>query len=155
PEYIASYARRFVAAGARLVGGCCGTTPDHTRQIAEAVRVAAPAVRPAAVATVTAVAEPRPAAAVHEKSALGRALANGTFAVIAEVSAPRGLNLDATLEQARRFRDLGALAVNVPDYPRSGARVSAVALAGMLEQHGVDALLHCTCRDRTLTAIQS
>lgn len=155
PEYIASYARRFVAAGARLVGGCCGTTPDHTRQIAEAVRVAAPAVRPAAVATVTAVAEPRPAAAVHEKSALGRALADGTFAVIAEVSAPRGLNLDATLEQARRFRDLGALAVNVPDYPRSGARVSAVALAGMLEQHGVDALLHCTCRDRTLTAIQS
>ena len=155
PEYIASYARRFVSAGARLVGGCCGTTPDHTRQIAEAVRVAAPAVRPAAVATVAAVAEPRPAAAVHEKSALGRALANGTFAVIAEVSAPRGLNLDATLEQARRFRDLGALAVNVPDYPRSGARVSAVALAGMLEQHGVDALLHCTCRDRTLTAIQS
>lgn len=155
PEYIASYARRFVAAGARLVGGCCGTTPEHTRQIAEAVRVAGPAVRPATVATVTAVAEPRPAAAVHEKSALGRALADGTFAVIAEVSAPRGLNLDATLAQARRFRDLGALAVNVPDYPRSGARVSAVALAGMLEQHGVDALLHCTCRDRTLTAIQS
>lgn len=155
PEYVASYARRFVAAGVRLVGGCCGTTPEHTRQIAEAVRVAAPAVRPTALATVAAAALPRPAAAAREKSALGRALSDGTFAVIAQIAAPRGLSLEATLAQARRFRDLGAVAVNVPDYPRTGARVSAVALAGMLEQHGVEALLHCVCRDRSLTGVQS
>lgn len=155
PDYMASYARRFVAAGVRLVGGCCGTTPEHTRLMADAVRGAAPAVRPAAVASVTPAAQPSPATAMREKSALGRALADGAFAVVAEIAAPRGLDLDATLAQARRFLDLGAVAVNVPDYPRSGARVSALALAGQLERHGVETLLHCICRDRTLRGVQS
>jgi homocysteine S-methyltransferase len=155
PEYMASYARRFVAAGVRLVGGCCGTTPEHTRSMAEAVRSAAPAARPAAVVSVTPAAPPSPVKALREKSSLGRALADGTFAVVAEISAPRGLDLEATIAQARRFLHLGAVAVNVPDYPRSGARVSALALAGQLERSGVETMLHCICRDRTLRSVQA
>ncbi len=156
PEYMASYARRFVTAGVRLVGGCCGTTPEHTRLMAEAVRSASPSARPATVSAAPA-AQPQPQQAVdrRDKSELGRALASGSFAVVVEMAAPRGLHLDDAVAQARRFCDLGAVAVNVPDYPRSGARASALALASLLERHGIETLLHYTCRDRTLAGIQS
>jgi methionine synthase I (cobalamin-dependent) len=137
PEYMASYARRFVTAGVRLVGGCCGTTPEHTRLIAEAVRSASPSVRPATVSLAEAQPQPRQAVDRRDKSDLARALASGSFAVVVEMAAPRGLHLDAAVAQARRFCDLGAVAVNVPDYPRSGARASALAFASLLERHGI------------------
>ncbi len=156
PEYMASYARRFVTAGVRLVGGCCGTTPEHTRQMVQSVRATEPARRPAPAIA----AEPPPAAALppvarREKSRLAQALADGQFAVVAETTAPRGLDLTSTAAQAARFRALGAVAVNVPDYPRSGARASALALASLVEHSGVETLLHYTCRDRTLVGMQS
>jgi len=158
PEYMASYARRFVAAGVRLVGGCCGTTPEHIKQIKAVVRAATPArgraVSPVAAPAPTAVrmtAVPR-----REKSALARAFADGDFVFVAEIATPRGLDLSATVAQARRFRDLGAVAVNVPDYPRSGARASALALSVLTERQGpVETLLHYCARDRPLIGMQS
>jgi homocysteine S-methyltransferase len=156
PEYMASYAKRFVAAGVRLVGGCCGTTPEHTRQMVRAVRSAAPAARAATVSvTQPAQAQPQPAVDRRDKSDLGRCLADGTFAVVVEMASPRGLHLESAVAQARRFCDLGAVAINVPDYLRSGARASALALASLLERHGIETLLHYTCRDRTLSGMQS
>jgi homocysteine S-methyltransferase len=155
PEYMASYVRRFVAAGVRLVGGCCGTTPEHTRQIARAVRTSAPGARKAPSVSVEAPAEALPAVDRREKSALARDLADGRFVVVAEIASPRGLDLTAPAAQARRFRERGAVAVNVPDYPRSGARASALALAALVQQSGVETLLHYTCRDRTLIGLQS
>jgi methionine synthase I (cobalamin-dependent)/5,10-methylenetetrahydrofolate reductase len=157
PEYMATYARRFIAAGVRLVGGCCGTTPDHIRQIKAAARAMAPrAARPATPAVAQgplAVVQP---VARGEKSALARAMADGRFVVLAEVAAPRGADLAAAVAQARRFHKLGAIAVNVPDYPKSGARASALALALLIEQRGeVETLLHYSCRDRTLVGMQS
>jgi homocysteine S-methyltransferase len=154
PEYMAMYARRFVAAGARLVGGCCGTTPDHIRQIAQAVKTAAPA-RRAPSAPAAGLATPVTAVERRQKSALARTLADGRFAIVAEVSAPRGLDLAGAVAQARRYRDLGAVAINVPDYAKSGARASALALAVLLEQAGVETLLHYSCRDRRLINMQS
>jgi methionine synthase I (cobalamin-dependent)/5,10-methylenetetrahydrofolate reductase len=157
PEYMASYARRFVAAGVRLVGGCCGTTPDHVRQIAIAVRAATPtsvrAVPSAPADGQIAVAEP---VLRQEKSGLARAFVERRFAVVVEVAAPRGFDLSAVVAQARRFRDLGAVAVNVPDYPKSGARASALALGVLVEQQGpVETLLHYSCRDHSLIGMQS
>ena len=157
PDYMASYARRFTAAGVRLVGGCCGTTPDHIKQIAVAVKSMAPGKgRPAPQAASDAkipAAEPVERA---DKSDLARALATGQFAVVVEVAAPRGWNLDGVVAQARRFKDLGAVAVNIPDYPKSGARASALALSVLVEQQGgVETLLHYCCRDRTLIGMQS
>src|SRR5690606_2584425 len=110
PEYMASYARRFVAAGVRLVGGCCGTTPEHTRQMAQAVRESAPAGR-VSVSTADRPTRPEPQPVIdrRETSDLGRALANGAFAVVAEIPTPRGIDLEATVAQARRFCDLGAV----------------------------------------------
>ena len=156
PEYMASYARRFIAAGARMVGGCCGTTPDHIREIALAVRTIAPAVRHSRPVPVEDQAEPVDAVSVSEKSGFARALADREFPLVAEVSSPRGADLAPTLVQASQFHDLGAIAVNVPDYPRSGARASAVALAVLIQQQGpVEVLLHYSCRDRSLVAMQS
>ena len=156
PDYMATYARRFIAAGARLVGGCCGTTPDHIRQIAQAVRTMAPAsARPARDVAATDGAGTVAAVDRRQKSALGRALADGDFVIVMEVSTPRGLDLRPVLDQARQYRDLGAVAVNVPDYPKSGARASALALAVLLEQHGLETMLHYSCRDRHLIGMQS
>ncbi len=156
PEYMATYARRFAAAGARLVGGCCGTTPEHIRKIAAAVRATPPVtVRPTPRAA-EAPAPPLPAVDVAEKSALARALATGSFPFVMEVAAPRGLDLDSVVRQAQRFRDLGAVAVNIPDYPRSGARASALALATLIErQGGVETVLHYSCRDHRLIGMQT
>lgn len=155
PEYLASYAKRFIAAGVRLVGGCCGTTPEHTRQIAVAVRNLAPQQRVrqgGATETPAAAKQPTPR---PQKSGLARALAAGEFAVVVEVAAARGWDLTEPVALALRFRDLGATAISVPDYPRSGARASALALAARVEQAGVETLLHYTCRDRSLVAMQS
>jgi homocysteine S-methyltransferase len=158
PEYIASYARRFIAAGVRLVGGCCGTTPDHVRQIALAVKTMAPAVA-RATTTVSVEGQSAPAPVIvdrREKSKLARAFADREFAIVAEVAAPRGLDLAGVVRRARRFQDLGAIAVNVPDYPKSGARASAMALATLIEQQArVQTVLHYSCRDRTLISMQS
>ena len=156
PEYLASYARRFLAAGVRLVGGCCGTTPQHIQLIAQAVHSAAPA--PVALAALTQDAPPAamPAIAREEKSALGRALARGQVTWMGEVAAPRGLDLEPALAHARMLITLGATSVSVPDYPRNGARVSALALALQIQrQTGLDAVLHVACRDRNLLGLQS
>jgi homocysteine S-methyltransferase len=156
PEYMATYARRFISAGVRLVGGCCGTTPEHIRQIASAVRTTAPrAVRPKPETAVDGRTTPASAVQRRDKSALGRALDERRFVIVAEVSAPRGLDLEGAVAQARRFQDLGATVVNVPDYPKSGARASALALAVLLEQGRIETLLHYSCRDRNLMGMQS
>jgi homocysteine S-methyltransferase len=154
---MASYARRFTAAGVRLVGGCCGTTPDHVRHVALAVRTVVPGgARPVPVSRPEEGDAPMPVVPRAEKSGLARALADGTFAVVPEVSPPRGLDLSAVIAQARRFQQFGATAVNVPDYPKSGARTSALALAVRIEREtGLETLLHYSCRDRNLIGMQS
>ena len=156
PEYMASYARRFVSAGVRLVGGCCGTTADHIRQIKGAVRATPLTGRPARLVQSDGQAEPMAPVDRREKSLLGRALADGQFVVLAEVSSPRGVDLDAAVAQANRLHDLGAIAVNLPDYPKSGARASALALGVLIEQRShVETVLHYSCRDRNLIGMQS
>ncbi|MEO8484205.1 MAG: methylenetetrahydrofolate reductase, partial [Acidobacteriota bacterium] len=109
--------------------------------------------------TSASVSEPASAAAVvvgrRDKSALARAFDDHHFVAVVDIRAPRGLDLAATTGQARRFRDGGAVAVSVPDYPRSGARASALALAALVERAGVETLLHCPCRDRTLIGLQA
>jgi homocysteine S-methyltransferase len=156
PDYMASYARRFAAAGARLVGGCCGTTPDHIRQIRLALASATPAAgraRPAVVAPTAATTPPVPR---REKSALGRAFDDRHFIVLAEIATPRGLDLAPVVDQAAALRAGGATAVNIPDYPRSGARATALSLAALVEQKGAaETLLHYSCRDRSLVGMQS
>jgi methionine synthase I (cobalamin-dependent)/5,10-methylenetetrahydrofolate reductase len=161
PEYMASYARRFINNGVRLVGGCCGTTPEHIRQIKAAVRALASDMkvgssRPAgsrAVVSAPALAEPVLRA---EKSRMANGLSRGAFVVSVELVPPRGFRADALVERARQLRIHGVDLVNVPDGPRASARMSALSVAVLVQQQaGVETILHFACRDRNLLGMQS
>ncbi len=119
PEYMASYARRFVLHNVGVVGGCCGTTPEHIRQIKAAVRGAAPmtqavsdAARPAARATASIVAPPVPR---EQKSRLARELARGAFVLGVELLPPRGYEAEPAIQRARELKRYGIDVVNIPD----------------------------------------
>jgi homocysteine S-methyltransferase len=161
PEYMASYARRFVASGVRLVGGCCGTTPEHIRQISVAIRQLAASSRhrsvvadrgAAAVAAAPHAQTPVPRAT---KSRVAAALDAGRFVVGVELVPPRGLACTSVIEDARHLVDRVDL-VTVVDAPRSGARMSALSLAVLVQQQaGVETVLQYSCRDKNLLGIQS
>jgi methionine synthase / methylenetetrahydrofolate reductase(NADPH) len=159
PEYMASYARRFIGQGVRLVGGCCGTTPEHIRHIKIAVR----GLMPPATASVSVQArgEPRPVETVKpvdraEKSRMANTLARGGFTVSVELLPPRGFEANGLVEQARQLRIHGVDLVNIPDGPRASARMSALAAALLVQQQaGIETILHYACRDRNLLGMQS
>jgi homocysteine S-methyltransferase len=155
PEYMASYARRFTAAGVRLVGGCCGTTPEHISQIRAAITSGSTvktAVRPAAHATAAPVVTPIPRA---EKSYLGNALSRRRWVTLVELVPPRGHVSDETIEQARRVRVKGVDAVLIPD-GQTGPRLSALSLAVLIQQRtGIETVLQISARDRSLLDLQS
>ena len=159
PEYMASYARRFIAAGVRLVGGCCGTTPEHIRQIALAAKSMAPGIARGSGDVRNPVgSQPnaKPAVARESKSALARKLVNGGFVRAIELMPPRGHAPSSALEGAARLAQRGVDVVTIPDGPRSGARMSALSMAVLVQQHAaVEALLTYSCRDRNLLGIQS
>ena len=166
PEYIASYARRFIANGVRLVGGCCGTTPEHVRQIKIAVKSLAPDVARVAVAARGGAAQARqssvgvtqPAAAVvplNERSQLARSLAEGRFATIVELMPPKGYDSTDIVERARMLKIRGVDVVHIPEGPR-GARMSALSLAVLIQQKAwIETVLQYSCRDRNLLGMQS
>jgi methionine synthase I (cobalamin-dependent)/5,10-methylenetetrahydrofolate reductase len=160
PEYMASYARRFINTGVRLVGGCCGTTPEHIRAIKGAVRSMTPAApRPkdaAARSTVDATAVPVEIAPRESKSRMANTLARGGFIVSVELTPPRGFDTETMIDHARRLKIRGVDLVNIPDSPRASARMSALAGAILVQQQaGVETILHYACRDRNLMAMQS
>jgi methionine synthase / methylenetetrahydrofolate reductase(NADPH) len=160
PEYMASYARRFINSGVRFVGGCCGTTPEHIRHIKLAVRGLAPGepkTRFARTSETKVVSAPSvPPLARAEKSRMANALARGEFVVSVELVPPRGFRADALVEQAKQLRIHGVALVNIPDGPRAGARMSALSAAVLVEQQaGIETILHYACRDRNLLGMQS
>lgn len=157
PEYMASYARKFVAAGVRIVGGCCGTTPDHIRVMKSALR-AGEARGKSASAQVSSTTAPRatPAHPLEERSVLGAKLARGEFVTMVEVVPPKGTDIQKELEGSRFLKSVGVDAVNIPDSPRASARMSNQALSLLVQREaGIDAILHYTCRDRNVLCIQS
>lgn len=157
PEYMASYARKFVAAGVRVVGGCCGTTPDHIRTMKSALRVGearGKTVSPHVSGGPT----PKeiPAVPLDERSPLGAKLARGEFVTMVEIVPPKGIDIRKEVEGARFLKSVGVDAVNIPDSPRASARMSNQALSLLVQREvGIDAILHYTCRDRNVLCIQS
>jgi methionine synthase / methylenetetrahydrofolate reductase(NADPH) len=158
PEYMASYARKFVAAGVRMVGGCCGTTPEHIRAMKSALRVGearnktASAPVPGA-ATVTSKTPERP---LEQRSLLGAKLARGEFVTMVEIVPPKGTDIRKEMEGARFLKSVGVDAINIPDSPRASARMSNQALSLLIQREaGIEAILHYTCRDRNVLCIQS
>ncbi len=161
PEYMAEYAKRFFEKGARIIGGCCGTTPDHIREIARVVRSLDKASARSTVSVTahggktpeTALAEPKPLA---ERSRIGAKLAAGAGVTMIEMSPPRGVDMTTILRKARRCAEAGIDAINIPDGPRASSRLSPMVTAVRIQQEaGIEAVLHFCCRDRNLIGMQS
>ncbi|HUU13748.1 MAG TPA: bifunctional homocysteine S-methyltransferase/methylenetetrahydrofolate reductase [Terriglobia bacterium] len=156
PEYMASYARRFIQAGARLVGGCCGTTPDHIRAIKAAVRSLSPRPARAAVEASSRPVRPQEPVRLEKRSRLAEKLWRGEFPVLAEIVPPKGCDPTKEIEGAQYLQAHGVDAVNVPDGTGATARMSALTMAAVLQQRvGVEVLLHYSSRDRSVLSIQS
>ncbi len=156
PEYMASYARRFIQTGARLVGGCCGTTPEHIKAIKAAVKSLSPNPARATVEAPAAALRALTPVPVEKRSRLGEKLAHGAFPVLVEIVPPKGCDPAREIEGARYVLSQGVDAVNIPDGSGATARMSALTLAAILEQRvSVDVLLHYSSIDRSVLAIQS
>jgi len=156
PEYMASFARKAVATGAQLVGGCCGTTPNHIRAMRLAMRaIEGQAQIPESGATIAISAE-TPPAPLGQRSKIGSLVEQGQFITLVEIVPPRGINCTNEIETARQLAQLGVHAINVPDSPRASAHMSAQSLCIHIQQHtSVETVLHYTCRDRNILSIQS
>lgn len=163
PEYMGSFARKFVRAGASWVGGCCGTTPAHIRAMRSALRAmeaqdageTAVASAPASIATSAreVSVEPPP---LSERSRVGERIAKGEFVTMVEIVPPKGFDCSKELAGAALLADRGVNAINVPDSPRASARMSAQSLCVQIQQKiGIETILHYTCRDRNVLSIQS
>jgi len=156
PEYMASFARKAIAAGAQFVGGCCGTTPNHIRAMRAAMRAIdaqAPIEVGGAVPVLNVETPPAPLGA---RSRIGHLLEKGEFVTLVEFVPPKGIDCSREIDGAQLLGQLGVHAISVPDSPRASARMSAQSLCIQIQQHtSIETILHYTCRDRNLPSIQS
>jgi len=152
PEYFAAMGQESVRAGANLVGGCCGTTPEHIRCLADLLRDRTPAAR-----TVSMVAADRPAQAAPSVPQTGFLAKWGRETVITvELDPPKGLDCSRVLEGCRALREAGADAINLAENPLARVRVGNIALADLIQREaGIEVIVHITCRDRNLIGLQS
>jgi len=158
PEYMASYARKFVNAGVGLVGGCCGTTPEHIKAMKAALRISDVKRKTGrfhgvperkAESGIT-------APSLAQRSKLGRKLAMGEFVTLVEIVPPKGVDFQKEIEGARYLMSSGIDAINIPDSPRASARLSNMALCVLIQQQvGIETVLHFSCRDRNVLGMQS
>jgi homocysteine S-methyltransferase len=156
-DYMAKFSKRFIQAGVRILGGCCGTTPEHIKSIKTVVRVSQPSrlfitagvkketnkesVRPV----------PRP-----EKTKLARSLSEGKFVIAVEIDPPKGVDLSKVVEGGQLLQKAGVDAINIADGPRASARMSPLALAMLFKnQLGIETIIHYCCRDRNLLGMQA
>lgn len=156
PEYFTEYAKRFIELGARGIGGCCGTTPEHIRDTARSVHslsgvkhhieIQAVADREVGVAPIP----------LAERSRLGGKLARGEKVTSIEILPPRSCDLTSLLEKVSTCHHAGIDAINIPDGPRASARISPMIAAITIRQRvGIEPILHYCCRDRNLIGMQS
>jgi homocysteine S-methyltransferase len=156
PEYMAKFSQRLIRAGVKFVGGCCGTTPDHIKRIADAVhatspgritvQVTSPDKEPARV-------QPKPFA---ERSHWASKIAKGELVTTVEIVPPRGIDPAKMIAGVRTLKNAGVDAVNVPDGPRAQMRMGVLPTAVLVEQSvGIEAIVHYCCRDRNLLGMLS
>jgi homocysteine S-methyltransferase len=181
PEYMASYARHLIQAGAKIVGGCCGTTPDHVRAMVQGVRPLAPRVSgigsreserpgtggrepgteaPGSNGSPLAVPTSRPKGCdpipFEQRSHWSAKIAKGEMVTSVEIVPPRGVDASKMLSDVAALKREGVDAVNVPDGPRAQSRMGAVMTSLLIEQQvGIETVTHYCCRDRNLLGMLS
>ena len=162
PEYMATYARHLVVAGAKVIGGCCGTTPEHIRDIVEGVRPLSPRSAPRVVGDRAATetrkraqvgAEPVPFA---DRSRWAARIAAGEFVTSVELVPPRGVDASKLIRDSAMLAASGVDAINVPDGPRAQSRMGAVLTSVLIEREtSIETVTHYCCRDRNLLGMLS
>jgi homocysteine S-methyltransferase len=161
---MATYAHHLVQAGAKIVGGCCGTTPEHIEAIVEGIRPLSPrqarvpvrerrradgAVMPPEDKGV----DPLP---LEQRSKWGSKIARGEFVTSVEIVPPRGVDASKMLRDTAALKAAGVDAVNVPDGPRAQSRMGALLTALLIEQQSqIETVIHYCCRDRNLLGMLS
>lgn len=160
PEYMATYARHLIQAGAKVVGGCCGTTPEHIRAMVDGVRPLAPRSGRVVVSQRSSTDEGQvegvPMIPLAERSRWGAKIAAGTFVTSVEIVPPRGVDTARLERDAATLHAAGVDAINVPDGPRAQSRMSAIATSLVIEQRvGIESVAHYCCRDRNLLGMLS
>lgn len=157
-EYMAEYVRRFIQLGIKIVGGCCGTSPEHIKTMRSAINSIIPQRRPSVISVKAEKkdgkkVEPIPFA---KKSELGKKIAGGGFVTSVEITPPRGCDPNRILESVKILKENNVDAVNIPDGPRALTRMSAQHLSCLIQnQVGIETVLHYTCRDRNLLGMMS
>lgn len=159
PEYMATYARHLIQAGAKIVGGCCGTTPDHIKAMVEGVRPLAPRTRVVVARNESGAVRDEPVGGtpvpLAQRSRFGAKIASGQFVTSVEIVPPRGVDTVKLELDAAALHKAGVDAINVPDGPRAQSRMSAIATSLIIERHGIEAVTHYCCRDRNLLGMLS
>ena len=156
PEYLGEFAGRALAAGARVVGGCSGTTPAHIRAMRGVFRQERAFVQGGGGFELKPHEQPQPEVPFAYRSRFSLKLAQGEFIHTVELVPPKGMEYDKLVAKTRQCQALGVDAINVPDGPRAMARMSALATALIIEQQvGLETILHYACRDRNLLGMQS
>jgi len=160
PEYMAEYAKRFFENGAKIIGGCCGTTPAHIKEITktlkplERISTSSQPKRPIIIKSEqTVIKEP---VLLKERSLLGKKLVNGEKIISIEISPPKGIETSRLLNKASLCSEMGIDTINIPDGPRASSRLSAMITAITIQQNvPIETILHLCCRDKNLISIQS
>jgi len=158
PEYIAEYSKRFIQTGANIVGGCCGTNPSHIKAIRRAVQALQPSKRLDIKVEELKIEQPSNVRVYekYEKSRLSNKLLREEFVTLVEIVSPRGVSAQKEIEKARKLYHFGIDAINIPDGPRAMARMSALAMAVLIQKEvGIETVLHFACRDRNVIGMQS
>jgi homocysteine S-methyltransferase len=160
PEYFSTYALRFVQMGARAVGGCCGTGPEHIREMARALKPMLKAERSlsAKINVVLKDEEKKlmPPVPTEQKSKFAAKLSVGNWVTSIEIVPPKGYDLSQTVEKAKICKNAGIDAINIPDGPRASCRISPLVTAFKIQSEAaIEVILHFCCRDRNLIGMQA
>ncbi len=156
PDYIAGYAKRYLDLGVRGIGGCCGTSPEHIREIAQRIKPLAKAPGAAYEVTVSESVQRQTPAPFAQKSRLAWKLASQKWVATVEIVPPRGHDLAPTIQKARTLYVHNVDAINIPDGPRASSRISPLVTAITIQRDtGIEAILHFCARDRNLIGMQA
>jgi len=156
PEYLSTYAVRYVNLGARAVGGCCGTTPEHIADLARSVKPLGKHQRTVQVLAAATKAQPQAVTPLADRSRLGGKLAAGAWINTVEILPPLGWDTAKIIEKARICQQAGVDTINVPDGPRAAPRLSALVTGLTIQQQaGIEAVVHVCARDRSFIALQA
>jgi len=157
PEYLAEYALKFVEEGVFLVGGCCGTTPAHIKEVADRIKGMKPVKRPIIAVIEEVPARKEEKAVIKEEGFSDFSMKiKKKFVITTELDLPRGLDISDVLKGAGYLKDIGIDAVNISDGARARLRMSPIAVAHLIKERvNMEIILHFTCRDRNLIGLQS